>query len=71
MFIFNRSHQVDEDIQKLKTVYSLLEAHPGPDKFELCIPKNGEGVVIGYDLGIKYDSELAQKLHQLGVTVQA
>jgi len=70
LFILPRAHNLDEDIQKLRTVYHLLEDHPGGRKFELCIPQNGIGVLIEYELGIQYDPTLKQKLHQLGVTIR-
>jgi len=69
LFILPRSNDLAQDTDKLITVYKLLQSHPGERKFELCIPQNGHGVVIEYDLSIHYDTALKQQLQSLGVTI--
>ena len=70
LFILPRNNDLDQDIQRLKAVYRLLEESPGGRRFELCIPQNGHGVLIEYPLSIHFDNLLRERLTGLGVKIE-
>ena len=69
VFMLPRVNNVQADVNTLRQVYTLLKENPGERAFTLCIPQNGEGVLIGYRHGIHYDAGLKAKLTALGVSV--
>ena len=69
LFVLPRGSDLQTDQQTLQDLFGLLKAHPGSSRFELCIPQNGVGVLVEYEMGILYDATLRHKLTSLGVNI--